>query len=212
VGGRATAVNLTNHCYWNLDGLASGSALGHALALSADEHVPLDGAGLPAGGAVAAVQGALDFRGAPRVGDKVAELARHASGGGDGGGGAAGFNSAFLIRGWAPPPAATPAAGAGEPHAPALCARLRDAAVLTSPDGRRSLTLRTTQPSVHLYTGWAFDGSAVCEGAPLLPGAALALECQAPPDAANTAFGSVPRCVLRPGEEYAHLTTHEFTW
>ena len=84
--------------------------------------------------------------------------------------------------------------------------------MLTSPDGRRSLTLRTTQPSVHLYTGWAFDGAAACEGAPLLPGAALALECQAPPDAANTAFGSVPRCVLRPGEEYAHLTTHEFTW
>ena len=204
-GARATAVNLTNHCYWNLEGLASGSVLGHALALHADEHVPLGADGLPAG-ARCAVAGALDFRGAPRVGDQVAQLAAQSDCS------AAGFNSAFLVRGWEAPPAATPAAGAGEAHAPALVARLREAAVLTAPGGRASLTLRTTQPSVHLYTGWAFDGARSCEGAPLRPSAALALECQAPPDAANTAFGSVPRCVLRPGEEYAHLTTHEFAW
>lgn len=213
-GARATAVNLTNHCYWNLEGLASGSVLGHTLALHADEHVPLGADGLPAG-ARCAVAGALDFRGAPRVGDQIAQLVAQSkcSAAGDGSAaGAHGFNSAFLVRGWEAPPAATPAAGAGEAHAPALVARLREAAVLTAPSGRASLTLRTTQPSVHLYTGWAFDGARMCEGAPLRPSAALALECQAPPDAANTAFGSVPRCVLRPGEEYAHLTTHEFAW
>jgi aldose 1-epimerase len=210
-GARATAVNLTNHCYWNLEGLASGSVLGHALALRADEHVPLGAEGLPVGPRCA-VAGALDFRGAPRVGEQVAQLAAEQGDGSSPAGSACGFNSAFRVRGWEAPPAATPAAGAGEAHAPALVARLREAALLTAPNGRTSLTLRTTQPSVHLYTGWAFDGAHVCEGAPLLPSSVLALECQAPPDAANTAFGSVPRCVLRPGEEYAHLTTHEFSW
>ncbi|WCL53926.1 aldose epimerase family protein [Gimibacter soli] len=44
---KATLVNLTQHSYFNLDGHAAGSTLGHDLMIAADRYLPVDGANLP---------------------------------------------------------------------------------------------------------------------------------------------------------------------
>ncbi|MFK4064425.1 aldose epimerase family protein [Streptomyces sp. NPDC029674] len=44
-----TVVNLTNHTYWNLAGVGTGSALGHELRIAASRITPVDGDGIPTG-------------------------------------------------------------------------------------------------------------------------------------------------------------------
>ena len=56
----ATVVNLTNHGYWNLDG--GSTIFGHGLRLDADQVLPVDEAGLPAGDLRDVQNTPFDFR------------------------------------------------------------------------------------------------------------------------------------------------------
>jgi aldose 1-epimerase len=56
----ATVVNLTNHGYWNLEGDAT--IFGHCLRIDADQVLPVDEAGLPAGNLHEVQNTAFDFR------------------------------------------------------------------------------------------------------------------------------------------------------
>lgn len=56
-----TLVNLTCHAYWNLNGHASGSVLGHTLTLDSDEYAVATPVLIPTGELAAAV-GDMDFR------------------------------------------------------------------------------------------------------------------------------------------------------
>ncbi len=58
----ATIVNLTCHAYWNLNGHASGSALGHTLMLDSDSYTPPNEENIPTG-EIRKVDGSVfDFR------------------------------------------------------------------------------------------------------------------------------------------------------
>jgi aldose 1-epimerase len=210
------------HCYWNLEGLEHGPApMRHELTVHADAHVPLHvSEQVPVGG-VAPVPEWADFREPATVESKLCRLPAGAP---------AGFNTAYLVRGWTSGDMSDPPSVAltddpphsSSPHAPALLRRLRVAAELYAPTVGRRLTIFTTQPSVHLYTAFAWDATkavALSSGTNstrppvmMVPGGGVALECQSPPDSANQAFGDVPRCILRPGETYHHLTLHKFQW
>lgn len=63
---KATLVNLTQHSYFNLDGHAAGSALGHHVMIAADRYLPVDGASLPLEPAPVAASD-FDFREARSV-------------------------------------------------------------------------------------------------------------------------------------------------
>jgi aldose 1-epimerase len=78
------------------------------------------------------------------------------------------------------------------------------AAELYAPESGRVLTITTTEPGLQLYTADAFDASV-----PYAPGAGVALETQAFPDAPNRP--DFPSAILRPGERYASRTTYAFT-
>jgi aldose 1-epimerase len=55
-----TIINLTCHAYWNLNGHASGSVLGHALQLEAERYTPADEHHIPTGRHTVRLQGRKD--------------------------------------------------------------------------------------------------------------------------------------------------------
>lgn len=69
-----TPINLTNHAYWNLNGIGSGTALEHELTLYAEHYLPTDQDRIPTG-EIAAVRGTvMDFTTPKRIGAQIAEV------------------------------------------------------------------------------------------------------------------------------------------
>ena len=87
---------------------------------------------------------------------------------------------------------------------------LRTAAVLTAPDGRRTLTVATTQPGVQVYAGcWLAGCPESKTGTAYADYDGVAIECQGYPDAPNRP--QFPSQVLRPGETYSQTITFTFS-
>ena len=61
-----TPINVTNHTYWNLDGHASGSTLGHSLSIDAAYYLPVNGENIPIAGPTQVEGTPFDLR-SPRV-------------------------------------------------------------------------------------------------------------------------------------------------
>jgi len=78
------------------------------------------------------------------------------------------------------------------------------------PGNGRLLTVTTTQPGMHLYTGNFLDGTLVGrDGQVYAKHAGLCLETQHFPDSPNRA--EFPSTVLRPGEMYQHTTVYRLS-
>ncbi len=70
---KATVLNLTNHCYWNLAG-GGTDVLDHELTIGCDHYLPVDKKLLPTG-ARAAVSGTpMDFLEARTIGSRIADV------------------------------------------------------------------------------------------------------------------------------------------
>ena len=70
---KATPVNLTNHCYWNLAG--EGDVLGHELTLFCDRYLPVDETAIPTG-ELADVKGTpMDFTAPAPIGSRIDQVA-----------------------------------------------------------------------------------------------------------------------------------------
>ncbi|XP_037829647.1 aldose 1-epimerase isoform X2 [Kryptolebias marmoratus] len=86
----------------------------------------------------------------------------------------------------------------------------RHAVRICHPPSGRVLEVSTSQPGIQFYTANFLDGSIVGKGGfKYLKHGAFCLETQNWPDAVNQA--SFPDCLLRPGEEYHHVTRFTFT-
>ena len=171
-----TVVNLTNHGYWNLDPAADGTVPTverHRLQLDAARYLPVDGAGIPTGGLVEVDGTPCDLRGGVELGPAMVAVG-------------GGFDHCFEIDG---------------PDLRSPVGTLRRAAVLSSPDSGRWMTVHTDQIGVQCYTGNGLHDPFPVHGS-------VSLETQQFPDTPNRPELGSAR--LDPGQGYASVTALRF--
>ncbi len=182
---KATPINLTNHCYFNIGGYASGSVHSHELMLDADTFLPTDERLIPTGELKSVVGTAFDFRTPKPIGRDINTDCDEINFAG-------GYDHCFNFVG-------------GETKEPVKRAELYDSV------SGRVMSVYTNQPCVQFYTGnflknekYPFKG-----GYRQCPQTFLCLETQHMPDSIN--HGNFTNCVLRPDEKYDYTTEYRFS-
>lgn len=179
----ATVVNLTNHCYWNLEGHNAGSVLDHSLWIKASRYLPTDETLIPTG-EMAAVSGTpMDFTKKKTIGrDIKADFAALNYG--------KGYDNCWVVDDYKK-------------------GVLQHVATLESPSSGRILEVLTTQPAAQVYTGNWLAGSPINKsGRSYEDYDGVAIECQAMPDSPNHA--DFPSTQLYPGETYNETIVFQF--
>ncbi len=185
VADKPTVVNLTNHCYWNLDGADNGSALGHTMTMKCSRYLPTDDTLIPTG-ELAPVEGTpMDFRATKVVGRDIREdfpALRYGKG----------YDACWVVDGWEP----------GK--------LTEDIVELRAEGSGRVLRVSSDQPGAHVYTGnWLAGCPENRSGRSYEDYDGIAVEMQGFPDAPNHA--DFPTQTLRPGEEYRRTIRFAFT-
>ena len=185
VTDKATILNLTNHCYFNIRGYASGSIHPLKLMIDADTYIPTDDRLIPTG-EIRSVEGTpFDFRTPKAVGEDIdadsIDLKL-----------AGGYDHCFNFVG-------------GE-----TCGIVKRCEVYDELSGR-VMEVYTNQPCVQFYSGnfltnekYPFKG-----GYPQKIQTLMCLETQHMPDSIN--HENFTDCVLRPGEKYDYTTEYRFS-
>lgn len=179
-----TVVNLTNHVYFNLDGADSGSILYHTMRIDASRWLPTDATQIPTG-EIAPVEGTpMDFRQAKKIGRDIhADFEALRIG--------KGYDHCWVVDDWKK----------GE---------MRDCIVeLRAAHSGRVLTIGSTQPGLHVYTGNWLSGSPLnASGRSYDDNDGVAIEMQGFPDAPNKP--EFPSQLLLPGDEYIQTIRFAF--
>ncbi|HCF79821.1 MAG TPA: galactose-1-epimerase [Glaciecola sp.] len=169
---KETLVNFTNHCYFNLDG--SESINEHLVQINTDCYLPIDTTSIPLNEAALVCGTCFDFTKPAQVGEALSAVHPQLEAGN-------GFDHCYIFND---------------------DSSLKTMATLTSPHTNVSLTLKSTQPGMQLYT-------ANFVGAPFKARQALCLEAQNWPDAPNRE--NYPKANLLPDEEYNQVIIYAFS-
>ncbi len=188
---KATPLNLTNHCYWNLSGVEYGEAaknsasiLNHVLELNCNRYLPVDETLIPTGELKSVKGTPMDFTKPTVVGSRFDQLPKTDP---------PGYDHCFLRNEYQ-----------GPHEKPALIAKM------TEPKSGRTLEILTTEPAVQFYTGNFLKGGPADGWFPQHHG--FCLECQHLPDSPNQKYPAEYNAILKPGEVYQQTTIHRFSW
>jgi len=190
---KPTVASFTTHAFFNLNGEASGSALGHEVMICADCYFGMT-ADLIATGEILPVAGTpFDFRQATVLNTRVPG-APQADAGTPPRDGVDGYDSCFLLN--------HPADGAL-----ALCARV------SAPDSGRVMEVWSTEPALQFYTGLQpqepLVGGAGKSGRRYFQQQGLCFEPQGYPNAPNRP--AFPSSVHVPGQRRVGRTVYRFS-
>ncbi len=186
-----TPVNLTQHSYFNLDGVTGERAdgddiLDHRLTINAEAFTPVDEGLIPTGELRSVAQTPFDFREPTAIGKRIeadnAQLAR-----------GQGYDHNFVLD----------RNGLGDDE-------LVMAARLEAGHSGRVMEVFTTEPGLQFYSGNFLDGSLIGKrGTTYGHRFGLALETQHFPDSPNQP--DFPSTLLQPGETYQSQTRYVFS-
>lgn len=179
-----TAINLTNHSYFNVAGYESGSVLSHILHLDAPSFTFTDEESIPTGAIVGVAGTPMDFTAAKPIGKDIHadyEPLRQTRG----------YDHNFVI--------AKKEGAAG----------VQKFAEVYDPKTGRAMEVYTDKPGVQLYTANFLDGEAQGKhNSPLNQYGALCLETQFFPDSVNQP--EFPTAFYKAGQEYHFTTVYHF--
>ncbi|ENM5926305.1 galactose-1-epimerase [Vibrio mimicus] len=179
----ATAVNLTNHAYFNLNGADVGeSCLNHRLWIDAKLFLPTDEAGIPLGELQPVIGTGFDFTQPKVVGEDLLKEDQQIA--------AKGYDHSYYFA---------PERDVQKP-----------VAKLWSGDEKVQLIVSTDKPAMQLYTGNWLSGTPNRSGSEYMDYAGLALETQFLPDSPHHPEWIQPSCILQPGEHYQYRTRYQF--
>jgi len=177
-----TVLNLTNHSYFNLSGVANQEIVNHQLLLHAEKFTPVDATLIPTGELRAVAGTPFDFTKATAIGARINQDDEQLKFG-------KGYDHNWVLK----------RSGNG----------LQLAAEVFEPDSGRVLEVLTTEPGVQFYTGNFLDGTVPGKGGQLYGHrTGFCLETQHFPDSPNRP--NFPSTELKPGQTYRSTTIFRF--
>ena len=180
---KATPVNLTSHCYFNLSGEAKRDILEHRLEIDAKHFTPVDKDLIPTGEYRPVDGSPFDFRSEKFISDGIDADNEQITlcGGYD-------HNWIFDQQG---------------------DGQMRYMTSVSDPVSGRVMKVHSTEPGLQLYTGNFLNGSVTGDGVAYANRYGLCLETQHFPDSPNQP--DFPSTILQPGEVYTTQTIYTFS-
>jgi aldose 1-epimerase len=178
---KPTVVNLTNHSYFNLNGIGSGTILNHMVEFKAANYTPIDSTSIPTG-KIAPVAGTpFDFTRPMEIGSRINDNDQQLKNG-------HGYDHNFVLD-------------KHDINTPI--------ATVTGDKSGIKMEIFTEEPGLQFYSGNFMSGSNTMLGGKTDDKrTAFAMETQHYPDSPNQP--QFPSTVLKPGEVYRTVTIYKF--